>query len=235
METLATPANVIREGSPVICPHCGVAFKGEWLRFHLANDRDGNWWVRHSNCPTCQRVIITLVHHQTTGAADGAPAMTQTVLVVHPRGPVRAVPEQVPEHYAADYREAALILSDSPKASAALSRRLLQHVLREEGGVKPSDLSREIDEALPALPTRTAQALDAIRAIGNFAAHPTKATNTGEIIEVEEGEAEWSLDVLDFLFDHYFVAPAVFMVKRDALNDKLEAAGKPPLKLSNEP
>jgi uncharacterized protein DUF4145 len=107
--------------------------------------------------------------------------------------------------------------------------------LREEGGVKPSELSREIDEALPTLPTPTAQALDAIRAIGNFAAHPTKATRTGEVIDVEEGEAEWSLDVLDFLFDYYFVAPAVFKVKRDAVNAKLEAAGKPPLKRSDEP
>jgi hypothetical protein len=33
--------------------------------------------------------------------------------------------------------------------------------------------------------------LDAIRTIGNFAAHPIKSTSSGEIVDVEPGEAEW--------------------------------------------
>ena len=73
-------------------------------------------------------------------------------------------------------------------------------------------------------------AIDAVRNIGNFAAHPIKDTNTGEIVEVEPGEAEWLLDVLEGLFDFYFVQPAELRRKREALNEKLEAAGKPPMK-----
>ena len=65
---------------------------------------------------------------------------------------------------------------------------------------------------------------------GNFSAHPTKSTNTGEIIDVEPGEAEWNLDVLELLFDHYFVAPEKLKQKRAALDVKLAEAGKPPLK-----
>ena len=68
------------------------------------------------------------------------------------------------------------------------------------------------------------------RNIGNFAAHPIKSTNSGEIVEVELGEAEWTLDVLEGLFDFYFVQPAQIQAKKEALNKKLAEAGKPPLK-----
>ncbi|MGD0115877.1 MAG: DUF4145 domain-containing protein [Dehalococcoidia bacterium] len=124
-----------------------------------------------------------------------------------------------------------MVLADSPKASAALGRRCLQMVLRDKAGVKPSDLSKEIDEVISsnALPSHLANGLDAIRNIGNFAAHPMKSTNTGEIIDVEPGEAEWALDLLEGLFDFYFVQPAMLQRKRDALNQKLAEAGKPPM------
>ena len=48
------------------------------------------------------------------------------------------------------------------------------------------------------------KAVDAIRNIGNFAAHPLKDMTTGIIANVEPGEAEWSLDVLEALFDFVY-------------------------------
>ena len=73
-------------------------------------------------------------------------------------------------------------------------------------------------------------AIDAIRTIGNFAAHPIKSTNTGDIVDIEDGETEWILDVLEQLFDFYYVQPARTQVKRNVLNTKLVAAGKEELK-----
>jgi hypothetical protein len=138
----------------------------------------------------------------------------------------------VPEQFAVDYKEACLVLADSPKASAALGRRCLQNILREAAEVKPSDLSKEIDEVIASkgLPSHLRDAIDAVRNIGNFAAHPIKSTNTGEIVEVEPGEAEWLLDTVEGLMDFYFVQPAETRRKRDALNKKLVDANKPPLK-----
>jgi hypothetical protein len=138
----------------------------------------------------------------------------------------------VPTEVAKDYLEACLVIADSPQASAALSRRCLQLLLRKYGGVKPNDLSKEIDEILAkhTLPSHLADSIDAIRNIGNFAAHPIKSTTTGEIVEVAPREAEWNLDVLESLFDFQFVQPAIIKAKRDALNKKLADAGKPPLK-----
>jgi hypothetical protein len=142
-----------------------------------------------------------------------------------------APPPEVPANIASDYLEAAATLEASPKASAALSRRCLQHLLREGLAVKSQDLAKEIDEVLAgaSLPSFLSEQLDAIRQIGNFAAHPTKARATGEIVDVEPQEAEWNLDVLDALFDEVYVKPRRAADQKAALNQKLAEVGKPPL------
>lgn len=118
---------------------------------------------------------------------------------------------------AADYEEAALVRADSPKASAALSRRCLQAVLTAQGFTQ-HDLKDQIKAAVDKLPSsELAGSLDHVRIIGNFAAHPKKSTNTGEILDVALGEAEWNLDVLDMLFDYYYyyyVLPAKMVARR---------------------
>jgi hypothetical protein len=49
-------------------------------------------------------------------------------------------------------------------------------------------------------------------------------------MDVEPGEAEWNLDVLDALFDVYFVQPALAAKRKAELNKKLREAGKPEIK-----
>ena len=150
-------------------------------------------------------------------------------LIVNPLTSSRPpVPKEVDEKFATDYKEACLVLKFSPKASAALSRRCLQNILREKALVKPGDLYREIQQVIDnrSLPSHLSASIDAIRSIGNFGTHPIKSTSTGEIVEVEVGEAEWTLDVLESLFDFYFVQPAILQMKKDALNKKLEDSGK---------
>ena len=118
----------------------------------------------------------------------------------------------------------------SGKACAALARRCLQFILKSKGDTKKRDLADQIDEVLDELPSELAANVDAIRHVGNFAAHSIKSTSSGEIVDVEEGEAEWLLDVLEELFDYYYVAPVQANARRAALNAKLASAGKPPLK-----
>ncbi len=142
------------------------------------------------------------------------------------------VPPEVTEEFASDYKEACQVFADSPKASAALSRRALQHILREKAGIKKGDLADEIQRTIDSgkLPSHLIESLDAIRNIGNFAAHPIKSKSSGEIVDVEPGEAEWNLDVIESLFDFFFVQPEIIRKKRAALNKKLNDAGKPPMK-----
>jgi hypothetical protein len=107
----------------------------------------------------------------------------------------------------------------------------LQNVLRDAGGFTQKDLVDQIQAAIDArLPSYVTDLLDAVRVVGNFAAHPIKSKSSGEIIEVEPGEAETLLDTLETCFDFYFVQPANVQRKRDAINAKLAEAGKPPLR-----
>lgn len=200
------------------CPHCLENFHEDWELLGVTRDADGEWHVWETKCPSCDRVVMQL-------------AGPHGESLIRPKAPARApLPPEVPELFAADYREACLVLADSPKASAALSRRCLQNLLRGHFNVKHGNLSDEIDEVLPKLPTHLAGAVDGIRNLGNFAAHPMKSERSGEILDVEPGEAEWCLDVLESLFDFCFVQPAVLAKKRQAVNQKLEEAGKPPMK-----
>jgi hypothetical protein len=51
-----------------------------------------------------------------------------------------------------------------------------------------------------------------------------KSTQSGQILDVDPGEADWTLDVLEGLFDFYFVQSAKSAAKRAALNAKLGTA-----------
>jgi hypothetical protein len=219
------------------CPHCLTAFHDKWVVVPLVEDTDGGWVVAHATCPECHRVIVRLLNGSPriavhTGRLAGVDDASQ-VLLVYPKGASRsACPNEVPASIAEDYKEACLVIADSPKASAALSRRCLQNVLREAAKVKPGDLFDEIQAVLDSekLPSHISEGLDAVRAIGNFGAHPIKSTHSGEVIPVAPGEAEWNLDVLEALFDFYFVQPALLTAKRAALDKKLAEAGKRPVR-----
>ena len=54
--------------------------------------------------------------------------------------------------------------------------------------------------------------------------------NTCAIVDVEPGEAEWTLDVVESLFDFYFVRPAQLAARKAEINKKLVETGKQPLK-----
>lgn len=217
------------------CPHCLQAFHGTLRSTSLSYGPQeslrepgaGMWLVEFERCPACSRSIIFL----RTYLIGHNPDEKETNFMAYPRAVARTpLPPAVPGRFGQDYREACLVLADSPKASAALSRRCLQDVLRDAAGTKAKDLAPQIDEVLPTLPPGLRDLIDAVRTVGNFAAHPIKSTHTGEIIDVEPGEAELLLDVLEMAFDFYFVQPAEAKKKRDALNAKLAAAGKPPMK-----
>ncbi|NJL28140.1 MAG: DUF4145 domain-containing protein [Thermoanaerobaculia bacterium] len=152
--------------------------------------------------------------------------------MIYPRtGGQAPAPPEVPSEIAKDFNEACVVLNDSAQASGALSRRCLQHVLAERGVSTSDNLNRAIEDALAShLPSHIAHDLDAIRNIGNFAAHPQKSVSTGAILPVEPHEAEWNLHVLEMLFDFYYVQPAKSAARRVALNKKLKEAGKPLMK-----
>jgi Domain of unknown function (DUF4145) len=213
------------------CPHCGVTIAWVTTRGdYVVGDETGTLRYEALTCPECKKAIVQLIHSASGTTAEQP--WTETRMIAWPRASNRTpAPPQVPDAIRQDYVEACLVLIDSPKASAALSRRCLQHILRDAAKVKPGNLAAEIDQAIAArlLPTSLNESLDAVREIGNFAAHPTKSQHSGEVIEVEPGEAEWNLDVVEALMDVLYVQPAALTAKRAALNAKLADAGKNPV------
>ena len=223
------------------CPHCLVEFHATKVINHLGNDVEGEWAIEKFDCPNpkCRKSIFFLLNgdfsrNSHTGRysilnnPQGNELISKRELV-RPKGSNRPpVPNEVPDKIANDYNEACLVLPDSPKASAALSRRALQHLLRDVAGINEGNLANEIQQVLDSnqLPSYLSESIDAIRNIGNFAAHPSKSTSTGEIVEVEIGEGEWNLEVLEMLFDFYYVQPERIRSRREALNQKLGDSGR---------
>ena len=220
------------------CPHCLVAclMPRPVRDWPLGHDSDGHWWCESRLCPNCGKVVAWLAHSEALAVDRSGiqrPHGWQQWSLVRPKASGRPpVPPEVPEEFAEDYMEACLVIADSPKASAALSRRCLQHILREKAQVQdPDNLARAIQEVVnnASLPSDISSSLDAVRNIGNFSAHPNKSVNTGTIVDVEPGEAEWCLEVIEILFDHYFVRPADIQRRRQAVDNKLVDTGKPPM------
>lgn len=206
------------------CPHCGrtVQFaKGDTDYLHV-QDYQTDYALRWVECPSCDNLVIILIHQE-----KGEDPQETIIYPLYSQRP--PVPPEVPATIKADYEEAAVVLPLSAKGSAALSRRCLQEVLIDAAKATKKNLYDQISEVAPGLPTDVGQMLEELRVIGNFAAHPLKDTNSGAIVEVEPGEAEWNLDVLDELFDFYYVKPAASKRRKDELNQKLIAAGKPPI------
>ena len=153
--------------------------------------------------------------------------------------PSDPAPSEVPAAISADYAGANEVLPISPKASAALSRRCLQAILAGAGYISnnlATQVQNAVDQPDPtkALPPDIRDSMDAIRNFGNFSAHPITDATTLQVIDVEPGEAEWCLELLTELFQHYYVRPQRAAERRAALNAKLAAAGKPEMKVKAE-
>ena len=219
------------------CPHCQVEIHEGFRRESLTHDHYSttigkhggeptSWGTATMICPACEEAIIK-VRRTLSGNTSSA-----LEYAVYPQYIVRPIaPKEVPQHIADDFNESCLVVSYSPKASAALSRRCLQGVLADKG-YNDHNLVNAIKAAIDSkqLPSSVSENLDAVRNIGNFAAHPLKNTGAGLIQAVEPHEAEWNLDVLEELFDFFYVQPERSKQRRAALDAKLAAQGKPPMK-----
>lgn len=203
------------------CPHCQTGFKEKWKEKKIGSNDSTDWKVKSVFCPTCDKIIVKLVD---TSSILFLGEISHHEIVVYPKKtPQVTLDPIIDKKFADDYNEASIILDLSPKASAALSRRCLQNLLIEKANVKPDSLSKQIQEVLDSkqLPQTLADDVDEIRKIGNFAAHPTKSKHTGVILDVDEGEAEWSLEILKELFDHYIVNPSNSAQRKKKLAKKL--------------
>lgn len=215
------------------CAHCNIEIHSNAKSYYIGRTKyTYHLGIRYEICPSCDKYIIFFEEGEGYNQISGYMSDVKRSYLVFPKKGIKSsAPVEVPQHIADDYNEAGLIIIDSPKASAALSRRCLQNVIHEYFKIKKKNLSEEIDEVMKQVPPYVSIQLDAIRQIGNFSAHPIKSQNTGEIVNVEIGEAEWCLDILESLFDFCYVQPKLANDRMEEFNKKLEECGKPLLKI----
>ncbi|MCH8222546.1 MAG: DUF4145 domain-containing protein [Chloroflexi bacterium] len=147
------------------------------------------------------------------------------------KGSARPVDDLVPDKYKRDYQEASLILGDSPRMSAVLARRILADLLEEYAECKQYGLADRIDAFVKDTnhPRDLRKNLHYVREVGDFGAH-TKTDVEGQIIDIESEEAEWTLDVIDNLFDYFIIGPERDADRRAGVTQKMEQAGRRPIK-----
>ncbi|WP_260997717.1 DUF4145 domain-containing protein [Thalassolituus hydrocarboniclasticus] len=121
-----------------------------------------------------------------------------------PSSLAKQFPTYIPQAVIDNYEEACLIRDLSPKASATLSRRCLQGIIRDFWGCKKGRLVDEINSIQDKVDPITWQAIDSVRSIGNIGAHMEKDINL--IIDVEPAEAQLLIGLIEILIKDWYVA-----------------------------
>ena len=112
-------------------------------------------------------------------------------------------PDYIPEQVRQDYEEACKIVSLSPKASATLSRRCLQGMIRDFHNITRKNLVDEINAIQNDLGIDIFNALHSLHSIGNIGAHPESDINL--IVEIDKGEAQKLIKFIELLMDKWYI------------------------------
>lgn len=121
-----------------------------------------------------------------------------------PESQAKVLPEYVPTPIKEDYYEACRIRDLSPKASATLSRRCLQGMIRDFWKISKRTLKQEVDSLEEKVDKATWEAIDSVREVGNIGAHMEKDINT--IIDVEPKEAQLLIELIETLVADWYVS-----------------------------
>ena len=113
-------------------------------------------------------------------------------------------PAYIPRQILDDYEEACKIKNLSPKASATLSRRCLQGIIRDFWKVSKPRLVEEIEAIRDKVEDDVWATIDAVRKIGNIGAHMEKDINV--IIDVDPGEAQLLIGLIEMLITDWYIA-----------------------------
>lgn len=163
-------------------------------RYELENAEEDDIVIEYIKCPACEKIGITIYR-----------PCTEETFRIAPRTARKSYPDYIPKQIRKDYEEACLIADLSPKASATLSRRCLQGMIRDFFKVKKDSLCDEICAIadLPGMSANQVSALNALRKIGNIGAHPERDINL--IVDVDEDEANLMISLIEFFIQNWYI------------------------------
>ncbi|MGO8867870.1 MAG: DUF4145 domain-containing protein [Alphaproteobacteria bacterium] len=219
------------------CPFCGAHQALGDARFHSEGfriDNDDSTLGRTGLLITsiacanqeCRKMTLEVELHERGDPRFGfslAEELKRWKLL--PESSARPLPDYVPEAIRTDYAQACRIRDLSPKASATLSRRCLQGMIRDFCGIRGSRLIDEIEKlesqvdqgkAPAGVQPDTLEAIDHVREIGNIGAHMEADINL--IVDVDPDEAQKLIELIELLLEEWYVA-------RHQREGKLKAIG----------
>ena len=135
-----------------------------------------------ARCPNseCREVSLIVFLTEWLSAGGGLhprPGMTLEAWTLRPESLAKPLRHYIPAPIQEDYREACLIAEKSPKASATLSRRCLQGMIRDYWKIKKNRLIDEINALEERVDASTWEAIKAVKDVGNIGAHMEKDIN----------------------------------------------------------
>lgn len=199
------------EPSVFICRHCETAFAElsantitRSVEFNFdSNDPDAHTRPRfvtakvnvtYHKCPVC--------HEYSLDISSESSDITPFAFSQPPEG-AKHVPSYIPQQIRGDYYEACSIIDLSPKASATLSRRCLQGMIRDFWKIHKKTLYEEISALEGLVPADQWNVLHSLRRLGNIGAHMEKDVN--HIVDIDPGEATKLVRLIELLFKDWYV------------------------------
>lgn len=187
---------------------------------NVQDDDAGNVILELSKCPECGKVAVELSSYYKSEE--------KIIPYSYPPAGTIPLPDYIPQPICTDYIEAVSIVNASPKASATLSRRCLQGMIRDFWGIKKGRLVDEIKELQKEVPPTQWSAIDALRKIGNIGAHMEKDVNS--IVDVDPSEAKSLLKLIELLIGKWYVArhdEEMLLSEVSKMADEKESLRKP--------
>lgn len=195
------------------CPYCDRKTTINDNNFHTSEDvmsiknSEGyrllrNEWIV---CPNeeCKKINLVSILYEYNWVNQWIKGDLITHWNLLPSSSAKVFPDYIPVVLRNDYEEAAKILETSPKASATLSRRCLQGIIRDFWGVSKARLIDEIVAIEDKVDPLTWKSIDSVRKVGNIGAHMEKDINL--IIDVEPKEAYLLLQLIELLFEEWYI------------------------------
>ena len=192
-----------------LCPFCDRYatirdgdYRQNWLKLQLDEPDDEQFAIKTYSiqCPNPECGHVTV---RAERWLEWPASLLHTWNLIPP-SEAKAFPDYVPQAIREDYEEACLIRDLSSKASATLSRRCLQGMIRDFWKVNTRNLKQAIDAIEDNVDPLTWEAIQAVRKIGNIGAHMEKDINI--IIEVEPDEAQLLVELIEQLIDDWYIA-----------------------------
>jgi len=213
----------------IICPHCFVTIFNSWILLPtnqpiMANEL-GYSFV-YMKCPACNESIVKMEWNSFNKNSRLYEPLSESSgwRYVLPINPIRfKLNGEIPEKYQKMFLESASILENSPDASAAISRKCLQELLKDYEKTNSDTLYLQIEEVVKKtnLDPSLSNLLHLLRKTGNAGVH-LKLKISGQILEVDKKDAESSLKILFQLFNFYIVDVNEREKMFNELNDKYD-------------